>query len=69
MNQHEKISNYLDAHGSITPMDAFAALHITKLATRIGEMNRMGCNIVGKMETTKNQAGEVSRYMRYRKEA
>ena len=68
MSQYEKISSYLDRHGSITPMEAFSALHITKLATRIGEMNRMGFTIVGQMESHKNQDGETSRYMRYRKE-
>lgn len=67
MTQHEKISNYIDSHGSITPMDAFSALHITKLATRISEMVRDGYKIEKVCEITMNQDGVVSRYMRYRK--
>lgn len=67
MSQYKKISDYLDKHGSITPMDAFVSLHITKLSTRVGEMNRMGYKIVGSWETYTNEDGDTSRYMRYRK--
>jgi hypothetical protein len=35
MNQYERIDKYLDDFGSISPMEAFHDLGITKLATRI----------------------------------
>ena len=50
----------MKAHGSITPMDAFRHLSITKLSTRIGEMKREGIRIGSEMVH-----GKESRYMRY----
>ena len=42
MNQKERIINYMKNNGSITPMEAFSELGITKLSTRISEMTREG---------------------------
>ena len=42
MTQHERILDYMDRFGSITPMDAIFDLGITKLATRIGELRQLG---------------------------
>ena len=47
-------------NGSITPMEAFRYLAITKLSTRIGEMKREGIRIGSEMVY-----GKDSRYMRY----
>lgn len=58
--QHQKIYNYMKQHGSITPMECFEVLKITKLATRIGEMKREGTRIGSEMVQT-----EQSRYKRY----
>ena len=65
MTQHEKIANYIKRFGSITPMDAFADLGITKLATRISEMRRMGIEIRDEWTRTKNRFGERVEYKRY----
>lgn len=46
--QHEKILNYLRKHREITPMSAFLKLHITKLATRVGEINKPKPRIYGR---------------------
>ena len=67
MSQHEMILNYIDAFGSISPMEAFTDLGITKLATRISEMRRNGYQFNQKMETRKNRYGKDSHYMRYSK--
>lgn len=67
MSQCKKIMNYLDVHGSITPMDAFNDLYITKLATRISEMIREGYKVDKVMEQRVNSDGETVRYMRYYK--
>lgn len=58
--QHQKIYDYMKNVGSISPMDAFRKLGITKLSTRIGEMRRKGIRIGSEMVYT-----ETSRYMKY----
>lgn len=68
MTQRDKILNYLDRYGSISPMEAYADLKITKLATRISEMKKDGMNFVGKMVYTKNGDGETVCYKRYWRE-
>lgn len=69
-NQHTRIWKYIDSHeAGITPMDAFIDLNITKLATRISEMIRLGYPIEKTPESRVNAAGETVRYMRYRKAA
>lgn len=65
MNQHKLIEQYMEAHGSITPMDAFMDLGITKLATRIGEMIQAGAKIKKTQEHGVNRFGVPVRYMRY----
>ena len=65
MTQHEQIWDYRERFGSITPMEGFADLGITKIATRIGEMRRRGMPIAAKMETGVNRMGKAVRYMRY----
>jgi hypothetical protein len=65
--QHERISDFIDRHGSITPMEAFTELGITKLSTRVGEMIRNGEKITKHRETGKNRYGEKVTYMKYTK--
>ena len=66
MTQHQRIIQYMRDFGSITPMEAFTELGITKLATRIGEIAQRGQGISRQMETSKNRYGETVRFMRYR---
>ena len=66
MTQRELILNFIDENGSITPMDAWN-MGITKLATRISEMKRLGYEFSQKMEYTKNRYGKTCCYMRYGK--
>ena len=65
MTQKERITNYIGEHGSISPMEAFSHLGITKLATQISEMRRDGTDFDQKWETAKNRFGEPVRYMMY----
>ena len=67
--QHKSILDYIVAFGSITPMDAFSVLHITKLATRISEMKTLGIQFNQIYESRKNGEGKNVRFMRYRKAA
>ena len=65
MTQREAIVNYITEFGSITPMQAFADLGITKLATRISEMRKDGMNF--KIETVriKNRYGKPIYFAKY----
>lgn len=65
MTQGEKIIIYIFEKGSISPMEAFADLGITKLATRIGELKKQGYKFKQEFETSTNRFGEPVRYMRY----
>lgn len=66
MTQHEKIIQYVKEHGSITPMEAWSKLRITKLSTRIGEIERLkGIKFDRKEISKKNRDGERVRYMQY----
>lgn len=67
MNQHKAILDYLEAHGSITPMEAFSDLGITKLSTRISELIRRGYKFRKVFTEGKNRYGQSVRYMRYEK--
>ena len=65
MTQREAIIDYITEFGSITPMQAFADLGVTKLATRISEMRKDGWTF--KIETikVKNRYGKSVNYARY----
>ena len=65
MTQCEQIIDYLHRFGSITPMEAFADLGITKLATRVSEMRKDGREF--NIETVKstNRFGKTVRYAKY----
>ena len=60
---------YIYAYGSISPMEAFNELGITKLATRISEMRVLGIQFDQDYEGRTNRFGKKVRYMRYRKAA
>jgi len=60
MNQCEKVLDYISQHGSITTMDAFQHLRITRLPSRICDLRQSGIEIKGEMES-----GNGTHYMRY----
>lgn len=68
VNQHDRILQYMRDFDSITTLDAFRDLGITKLTTRISEMRRMGINIIGTPETVENRYGDKCHINRYRLE-
>ena len=65
MTQKEMIMNYMERFGSISPMEAFTDLGITKLATRVSELRRDGNIIDGTLEKSHNRFGTRVEYMRY----
>lgn len=66
MTQNERIIDYLERYGSITPFEAFADLGITKLATRISEMTRDGIEFEREKVTGVNRFGDRCHFMRYK---
>ena len=65
MTQKELIIDYIADFGSITPMEAFSDLGITKLATRISEMRKEGVEFKIEQITSKNRYGKTIRYAQY----
>ena len=65
MTQRDAILQYIKDFGSITPMQAFADLGITKLATRISEMRKDGLDFKIEMVGTKNRYGKTVNFARY----
>ena len=55
--------------GSISSMEAFRYLKITKLSTRISEMKAMGIQFDQAFEKSTDENGNHVRYMRYRRAA
>lgn len=65
--QGERILDYIDTNGSITPMEAWEHLGVTKLATRISELRKAGETIKKKYVSGVNRFGEKIQYMEYRR--
>ena len=66
MTQKKAILDYMQEHGSITPMEAFSDLGVTKLATQISLMIRIdGLNIKKEMVQSTNRYGRPCHYMKY----
>ena len=65
--QAERILTYIDERGSITTLDAFRDLGITRLAARIHDLRREGIDIDGEMIEEENRFGEKVRFMCYRR--
>lgn len=65
MTQCEMILRYIDTFGSITTKDAFMDLGITRLASRVCDLQKKGIELDRQMETSKNRFGKKVSYMRY----
>ena len=65
MTQKEAIVQYIKDFGSITPMEAFTDLGITKLSTRISEMRANGTEFKIEIITGKNRYGKPTWFARY----
>lgn len=66
MNQCEKIVLYIQKFGSISSLEAFQDLGITRLSARIYELREEGYKFDETFETSKNRFGENVSYKRYR---
>lgn len=65
MTQVFKILKYIDRFGSITTMDAFADLGVTRLASRVWDIRQLGFGIKSEVESGVNRFDEAVSYNRY----
>lgn len=65
MTQNEKIINYIKHFGSITTMEAFTDLGITRLASRIHDLTEEGFEFHRETVSGKNRFGETVHFVRY----
>ena len=68
MSQSKKIIDYMERHGSITPMEAMQELGIMRLGARIYDLKESGVKIITETEIGKNRDGVTVHYARYRLE-
>lgn len=65
MTQTEKIIEYIQENGSITPLDALKEIGCMRLASRMCDIKKMGYAVNKKIETATNRNGERVMYARY----
>lgn len=65
MTQKERVIKYIQTFGSISPIEAFYNLGITKLATVVSNLKKDGIKFYQAMEHSTNRFDEPVSYMRY----
>lgn len=65
MTQCDMIINYIKEFGSITTLDAFRDLGVTRLASRIHDLKEQGYDFKRETIRSENRYGEPVHYMRY----
>ena len=65
MKQTQRILQYMQEYGGITPAEAYTMLGCMRLAARISDLRHMGVKIQSKNASSVNQYGEVVHFARY----
>ena len=65
ITQCERIVKYCNDFGSITTLQAFQDLGVTRLASRINDLKNQGYVIKSQFVTSKNRYGEAVSYKKY----
>ena len=65
-SQNQRVLQYMKDHGSISTMEAFADLGVTRLSARIKDLRTEGHEIEAKQEVSKNRYGRAVNYCLYR---
>lgn len=65
MNQKELVIQYMNDFGSITTLEAFQDLGVTRLPARIADLRSDGYVIASKKVTKKNRYGKKVSFNRY----
>lgn len=60
LTQVQKVIKYMERNGGITTMQAYTDLGITRLASRIHEIKRMGIDIESRSVTVKTRDGQTT---------
>lgn len=68
MTQAERIVSYMQEFGSITQLEAYQDIGVSRLAARIADLKKAGLPIVATTEAVKNRYGQVCHVKRYRLE-
>lgn len=63
--QADRVLDYIKKFGSITTLEAFRDLGVTRLSARIFELRDKGLNIDSTNVTSKNRYGENCTYAKY----
>lgn len=66
MAQKQRVLQYIQDHGSISSLEAFKDLGITRLSAVIFNLRRDGIGIESDTEEAINRFGEKARFSRYR---
>lgn len=65
MNRAERVLQYIQEFGSISPLEAFRDLGYTRLSAAIFELKRNGYRIKTEVECGVNRYGHPVHYARY----
>lgn len=63
--QRQRVLDYMHQFGSITQHQASLDLGVSRLASRISELKKMGIPVVSEFEPVKNRFGETCHVKRY----
>ena len=63
--QSERVLEYIQKFGSVTTLEAFRDLGVTRLSARIFELRARGFDIDSTNVTSKNRYGEKCTYSKY----
>ena len=63
--QQQRVYDYMDRFGSITSLQAFADLGVTRLADVVFKLKKAGVEIHTEMKGCKNRFGDPVRFARY----
>lgn len=63
--QADRVLDYIKKFGSITTLEAFRDLGVTRLSARIYELRNRNIEIVSTSLTSKNRYGEKCTYAKY----
>ena len=65
MSQCERILKYMNEHGSITTLEAFVELGVTRLSGRIHDLRQKGYEIESERIDVKNRFGDTITCCKY----
>ena len=63
--QAQRVLDYMDEFGSITSLDAFRDLGITRLSAVVFDLRQEGYNVQSETIGAKNRYGEIAHFSKY----